>query len=119
MRLDPLGNRDESEGMREVDEVGGNRRVLGVVGGTLNKRVVDLDHVDREMAELTQRGETGAEVVDRDPNALLVEQLQLCPRAISGEALFDDRRLGHLESERAWRKRRFFECLSDDRVKAA
>ena len=32
----------------------GNRRVLGVVGGALNKRVVDLDHVDREMAELTQ-----------------------------------------------------------------
>jgi len=52
--LDPLGNGDEAERMCEVDEVGGDRGVLGVVYCALHERGVDLDHVDREMAELTE-----------------------------------------------------------------
>src|SRR5947209_11464262 len=104
--------------MCEVDEVGGDRGVFGVVYCSLYERGVDLDHVDREVAELTQRGETGAEVVDCDPNSLLVEQLQLGARAISGDPLLDDGGLGHLESERAGREPRVLESSLDDRVKS-
>ena len=100
-RLDPLGDRDQAERVGEADEVGGDRRVLGVVLDALDERAVDLDHVDREAAQLAERREAGAEVVDRDPHAEVVQLLELVAGAVAGGALGDDRGLGDLEPEAA------------------
>ena len=87
-----------------LDEVGGDRRVLRVVLDALDERAVDLDHVDREAAQLLERREAGAEVVDRDAHAERVQLLELGAGPVAGGALDDDRGLGDLEAEAARRQ---------------
>ena len=74
---------------------------LGVVLDALHERAVDLDHVDREAAQLRERREAGAEVVDRDAHALRRAAPAARAGAVAGGALGDDRGLGHLEAELA------------------
>ena len=66
--------------MREAHQVRGDRGVLRVVLDALDEGPVDLDHVDREAAKLAERREAGAEVVDRDAHAEVVELLELGAR---------------------------------------
>src|SRR3954447_11918704 len=76
--LDALGDglqaerlADEQHGARDV--VGAGRRVRG--GGA--EAAVDLDLVDRERAEVGERGVARAEVVDRDAHAEIGELVEL------------------------------------------
>ena len=48
-----------------VDE----RRLVRSVGHAGDERAVDLEDVDRELAQVAQRRVAGAEVVDREPDA--------------------------------------------------
>ena len=96
----PSASRDEAERVGEAGEVGGDRRVLGVVLDALDEGAVDLDHVDREAAQLPERREAGAEVVDRDrARRASCSSLSSAPGALARCALDDDRRLGDLEAE--------------------
>ena len=44
------------------DEVG----VLGIAAQLVDERLVDLDHVDGELAQVRERRVTGSEVIDRE-----------------------------------------------------
>ena len=74
--LDALGDGDEAERVGEAHEVGGDGRVLRVVLDALDEGQVDLDDVDREAAEVLERREPGAEVVERDADAVVVQLLR-------------------------------------------
>ena len=105
--------------MRERDEVGGDRGVAGVVLDALHERAVHLDHVDREAAQLAERREAGAEVVDRDAHSQLVEVLQLGAGAVARRALGHDCRLRDLEAEEAGRQPGLVECAAHHVAHAA
>ena len=79
----------------------GDRLVSRVVLDALHEGAIDLDHVDREAAQLRERREAGAEVVDRDPHAQVVQFLELLHGAVACRTFRDDRGLGHLEAELA------------------
>src|SRR2546423_2063870 len=104
--------------MREADEVRRYRRVLGIVLDPLDERLVDLEHVDREITELAQRGEPGPEVVDGDSHAQVVQLLQLASRPVARRSL-DDGGLGHLEPEAARWQRRGIELAPNERADSA
>src|SRR6266850_4136876 len=71
-RLDPFGDDFQPQTMAERDDALGDRHVVRIVGYVLDERAVDLDAVDREALQVSQRGVAGAEVVDRevDPHRL-------------------------------------------------
>ena len=58
---------------------------LAALGQLGDEGAVDLQHVDRELAQVGERGVAGAEVVDGDPDP---ERLQLAqpPRGFLGVA---------------------------------
>ena len=57
----------------EADDRAGDRRLALVEADPRDERAVDLEHVDRERGEVAQRGVAGAEVVDGEPDAELLE----------------------------------------------
>src|SRR3954454_23429601 len=72
--LDPFGQRLEVQRLAEaherVDELTGRTRL----GDRLDERLVDLQRVDREPAEVRERRVAGAEVVDGDAHTDLLER---------------------------------------------
>nr|GFB67140.1 hypothetical protein [Tanacetum cinerariifolium] len=67
---------------RQVEAVGhgddraGDLCVLFAGRQTVDEGAVDLQHIDRELLEVVQRGIAGAEVVDRDAQAQALEAVQ-------------------------------------------
>ena len=87
------------EAAREADDRLGDGRVLRVGLEVGDERDVDLQRVDREMLQVRQRRVAGAEVVDRDREALvaqLVEHLanrvEVVQQARLGDFELDPRR---------------------------
>ena len=75
--------------MGKRDEVRRDRGVLRLLLHAVDEGAVDLDHVHREVAQLAERGEAGAEVVDRDADAVLVQRVQLDLRALPRRPFVD------------------------------
>ena len=69
--LDALGDRLDRERLAELHEGVDQRLALLVVLRAQDERPVDLQRVDGEPLQVSQRGVAGAEVVDRDPHAEL------------------------------------------------
>ena len=69
-----------------------------VARGGVDEAAVELDLVDRELAKAGQRRQTGAEIVERDPEALLAKRLD---RSTAQGAMFDEQFLGDLELDLA------------------
>src|SRR5439155_2146006 len=114
VRLDALCDREHTERMGQRDEIRGDRGVLRLLLHPLDEGAVDLDHVHREVAELAERGEAGAEVVDRDADTVLVQSLELDLRALPRRAFVDERGLRHLEPQVARGQIGLFERRPDD-----
>src|SRR5579864_8378415 len=71
--LDALGERLQVERLAEAHEdVDEGRRLLRRRHGA-DEAAVDLDRVDRELAQVGERAVTGAEVVDREAHAQLLD----------------------------------------------
>ena len=70
--FDALGDRHQAERVGEAGQVGRDGRVLGALPDVLDERAVDVIKVDREAAQVGERREAGAEVVDRDPDTEVV-----------------------------------------------
>ena len=63
--LDPFGHDFEVQRLAQLHERLNDRSGLGRRGQARHEGSVDLQNVDRELLEIGQRGEAGAEIVDR------------------------------------------------------
>ena len=75
-RLDSLRNDVQVEHTAQVDEGTGDRRALAVATHVAHERLGDLERLDREPLQVAHRRVARAEVVDRDADAELPQQLQ-------------------------------------------
>ena len=97
LALDAFGHDLEAQPASNRNHVGHDRRVRRVVGDGASERAVQLDGVDREVTQIAQRRETGAEVVDRQPDPSLAQRGQ--PRA--GHLWAREDGFGQLQLEQA------------------
>ena len=74
------------------------RARLGRVADRAHERAVDLQDVDRELTQVRERRVAGAEVVDRDADAELLDRRAAGARSSVG--VVHDRGLGELDDER-------------------
>ena len=95
-RLDALGDAAQAERVRQRDDRLRDRLVVAVVLEPVHEPLVDLDALDRQAREVRQARVAGAEVVDRDRHAHL---LQLHERRDRLFRMRDDHALGDLEIE--------------------
>src|SRR5690348_5673338 len=99
--LDALGDDLEPQVPAELDHGPGQQRERGVVTEPGDERGIDLDDVQRELAQVGQRGVAGAEVVDGQLHAHLVQGGQLLDDQL---VLFDQDPLVDLDGERLGRQ---------------
>ena len=86
--------------MRELDGRAHDRGAAGIRGHVGDEGAVDLELVDRQVAQVGEGAVAGAVVVDRDPQAEPAERLE----DLAGTLRVDhDHALGDLELERAGR----------------
>jgi hypothetical protein len=97
LRLDALGDDPQRQAVAEVDDRLHDDLVVRAVLEVLHERLVDLQPLDRQALDVGERGVAGAEVVDREGHAELVQVAQALRR---GLAVLDDRVLGELDVER-------------------
>src|SRR4051794_20579738 len=109
-KLDALGHGEQVGGAGEGDD-GGEHCVPVRRAQWFNKAAVDLERIDRELAEVADRGVAGAEVVDGDPYAEVAYPLQ--PLGGGGQSAGDDRALGELDPEPGSREAASGECAGD------
>ena len=97
--LDPLRDHVQSEVVAELDDRTDQRRIAAVQ--IRDETRVDLDLVDRQLAQIGQRGVPGPEVVDAESHPQMAESVQRleCPARIIGELP-----LGQLEAQRPGRE---------------
>src|SRR5919197_1933098 len=74
--LDALGDRLQAHPAAELDDRARQRAVLRAAGDRVDEALVDLQRVDRELAQVAQRRVAGAEAVDgdRQPQRLQARQ---------------------------------------------
>src|SRR5690606_40995390 len=65
--------------MAERDDRGDDRPRVDRLAEPLDEALVDLDPVDLEVAQVTERRVAGAKVVERDTKAFLTQALQRAP----------------------------------------
>src|SRR3954447_19238321 len=96
--FDPFGDGRERQAFAEADD---RAHELRLAGGALaeahDERAVDLQHVDRELVEVAERGVARPEVVEREQHARL---LQLLERRQVLDAVLEQDALRHLERQR-------------------
>jgi hypothetical protein len=66
----------EAQIVGQVDDRAHNRCDAGVLGDRRSERAVEFDLVDRQVAEVVQRGVSAAEVVDGNGDAESVQSVQ-------------------------------------------
>src|SRR5437868_489657 len=98
--LDALGDDLEPEVPADLDHGPGQQRERGVVTEPGDERGIDLDDVQRELAQVGERGVAGPEVVDGQLHAQLVQAGQLLDDHL---VLFDQDPLVDLDGERLGR----------------
>src|SRR5579862_2165482 len=81
LRLDTLGHHLHAEAMAHVDDGSYQYGIRRVVGRIAYERLIDLQSADRELLQRRQRRVAGAEVVDRQVQAHVVQLLQHLHRA--------------------------------------
>ena len=75
-RFDPFGDDSDRQAVRKIDHCGDDRRDLGIFGHLLDERHVELDDVDREIAQVCQRRAASSKVVERHGRARCLENIQ-------------------------------------------
>ncbi len=75
-RLDPLGHDDEVQRVSKVDHRLDDGAGVLVGRDVLGEQLVELEDVEREGAQVVERREAGAEVVEHEPDTQIVDVLQ-------------------------------------------
>ena len=70
---DELGDRLLAESLGDADDGLDHELVDLAVGGVLDELAVDLDVVERQVLEVVEGAEPGAEVVQREPAAVVAQ----------------------------------------------
>ena len=97
--FDALGHGREAELESKLDDRGDDGCVLRALAEAVHEGAVDLDDVDRhQVLEVRERGVAGAEIVDRELDA---ELLELGQRLVRAPGIQHDGALGELETEEA------------------
>ena len=78
-RVDALGHRGDVERVGQGDELLGDGGVLAAGGHVLHEGAVDLEHVEVEVAQVAERREPGAEVVEGQLDARRPWPPATCP----------------------------------------
>src|SRR5262249_40113936 len=105
-RLDALSRRGHAERAGNADYRLHDDDVLVAFGEIRNECTIDLDLIEREAAEIAERGIAGAEVVERNADAELLELVQDRQRVL---AVLHEDPLGDFELEPVRRQSRFGE----------
>jgi hypothetical protein len=74
LRFDALGDDLHAEAVGDPDQRLDDHAAPGAAFDAADEGAVDLDDVDREIQQMGQRGEAGAEIVERDENAPLAQR---------------------------------------------
>src|SRR3954447_9076950 len=74
--LDAFRDQVETEVEAEVGDRARHDRVALALADPVDERLCDLQHVDRELLEVPQRGVRGSEVVDRDLHSELLQRAE-------------------------------------------
>ena len=94
--LDPLGDHLDAQRPRHRQEARGERRVRGAIGQAADERAVELDLVDRQRAQLRDRGRGRSVVVEREAHAEIAELGEPLGVELGAPA---QRRLGDLDHQ--------------------
>src|SRR5690242_16474261 len=76
LRLNAFGHHFEPEAVSEADDRERDHRVFGVGRDVADEGIVDLESVDRKALQIRQARIPGAEVVDRDLHARVLQAAQ-------------------------------------------
>src|SRR3954465_13005519 len=71
--LDALGDAAKAEGAGQIDDRSSDHLVGSVGGEVADKRLIDLERRDGQSVEVRERGLAGAEVVDRNIEAMITQ----------------------------------------------
>src|SRR4051812_5587481 len=92
--LDPFRDHAEPQGAAEMDDRMDDRRTLALAAHAVDEAAVDLQAIERELADVVEAGIAGAEIVERDAETHLAQAVQRIGRPIG---IVEDRRFGNLD----------------------
>src|ERR1035437_3132153 len=106
-RLDAFSDHGFVEAGAEAGDGTDDGAGVALVAEIADERLVDLDLIERELAQVVERGVAGAEVVERQADAEILE----LPHGSQGAlALLEQHALGDLELEPLRMQSRLREC---------
>ena len=92
----PSASTPHLQAVGHVDDRAGDGHVLGGGGDIVHEGPIDLDHIDRQVAQMRQAGVAGAEVVQRDLHPQGLDPAQgLC----DGRDIAHQHALGHFDTQ--------------------
>ena len=109
--LDAFGDGSESEALAEADDSGDDFPALTHAGHGADETSVDLEAVEGEGLEVAQAGVAGAEVVEGEAAA---ELLQLAGNGIGAGEVFEERALGDFDDDAVEREASLLRAFGDD-----
>jgi hypothetical protein len=71
--LNPFRHCFDLQPSRQIDQCLHERAIVRRARDVLHECAIDLDDVDPEFAQVAERGVTGAEIVNRDPAAEILQ----------------------------------------------
>ena len=108
--LDAFGDDGQAQLLAEPDGRTDDRRVVGIGQQSEHERAVDLQPVEREFLEIAQAGKAGAEIVEHEANAKLLNLEERIQRAL---LVVEQDVLGDFELEAGWAQAGAGEHLRD------
>src|SRR5450756_1444449 len=93
-RFDAFGDHDFVEASAEAGDGADDGAGIALVAEIADERLVDLDLIERELAQVVERGVAGAEVVERQADA---EILHLLHRLQGAFVVLEQQTLGYLQ----------------------
>src|SRR3954468_2830369 len=116
--LDALGNHVNAQRAPHRQDGGHDGLVLAGADDAVDERAVDLERVDREAPHIGERRVAGAEVVECEAHAQLLEAVE---RGQRGRGVLDESALGDLDAQEVGGKAGALERLDDrlDRARMA
>ncbi len=100
LALDAFGDHRETEVVREIDGRADDHQIVVVVDHVNHEGLVDLELVQRQPLQVRERRIAGAEIVDRQADAEIVQAIEVALGAVGIE---HHGALGQLEGEQAAR----------------